>query len=436
VTAASYLARPGLRRLLAAARERFEANGGALGTVTLTGLSVEEADALNGLLTPRVPYAPGVNARVRLRDLDSELRSSRLELSLAGALETAGGPVADRPAARAARAAQRAAAWETVVAHPVAGRPELAPWLEHARRGGAGERTPTILRALDVVGALPAEGMELARLAARHAGGDSHALDRGRPLGRLVASALLVLERRPASTDLPAVEWRELWARAGVVCDDLSCTALVLGLRPRRTSTGRLARRLRSAARAGEPAILTLRELRQGIALTGDVLFCCENPAVVSAAATELGRHCAPLLCTQGWPNSATGLVLDAAARAGTEVRVHADFDWAGLAIVNRLASAPGALPWRYSADDYRAALSADLGSGRPPLGAPSDGRLGDLATALRQHGEAVYEEALIDALIADLPRGRKSATHQRLSRPPIRGNADRRSSGSSRRFS
>jgi uncharacterized protein (TIGR02679 family) len=419
VTDTAYLERPGLRRLLAAARSRFEAGGGALGTVTLTALSAEEADALNGLLTPRVPYAAGADARVRLHDLDLELRTSRLELSLAGALEASGGPLVDRPAARAGRAADRVAAWERIVAHPVARRPELAPWLEHARRGGAYERTPILLRALDVVGALPAEGVELARLAARHAGGDSHALDRGRPLGRLVASALLVLEYRPASTELPAAEWRDLWARAGVICDDLSCTALVLGLRPQRRARGRLARRLRSAAWAGEPAILTLRELRQGIALQGGVLFCCENPAVVSAAAAELGRRCAPLLCTQGWPNTATGLVLDAAARAGAEVHVHADFDWAGLAIVNRLTSDRGALPWRYSADDYHAALRANLGSGRPPRGAPSEGAL---ATALRAHDEAVYEEALIDALLADLSRGRRTATRAPVRRRLLHG--------------
>jgi uncharacterized protein (TIGR02679 family) len=407
-SAAEYLSRPGLARLLAAARDRYEANGGPRGRVVLEELAPEEASALNGLLAQQPSFAPGGAARIALPRLDAELRASRLGVSLAEALGLVGPPPRDGPADRARAQANREAAWAEVLAHPAASRPELAPWLEHARRmWGAARPGPhrTAVRALDVLAALPARGEELAALAARHCG-DAHALDRSRPLGRMVVAGLLALEGRPPGTALGAADWRGLWERAGVVCDALSCTVLAVGLQPaRRLRGGYLARRLRAAARAGEPVVLTLRELRaHPFALRGTALYVVENPAVVAAAAQALGPTPPPLLCTGGWPNTAVATVLDAAASARIELRVHADFDWAGAAIVARLAADRDARPWRYSRSDYEAAL-AD-GAGGAPLPAPPsettpDGD--DVTAALDLHRRAVHEEAVLDDLLCDL---------------------------------
>jgi uncharacterized protein (TIGR02679 family) len=302
----SYLERPALRRLLFAARERFERNAGPAGRLSLAALSPEEAHALNGLLAPPQPYRPGGEATVKLKRLDAQLRSSRLGMSLEEALIAVDGPLANVRAERAAAAASREAAWARVLAHPVAGRPELAPWLDHARRrwaGVSGERTAAVLQALDVLAVLPAGGIPLAVLAASHAGGDAHALDRARPLGRLVPAALLALEGALPRDPTTVEEWRALWARFGVSCDALSCTVLSLGLRVRRSARGYLAGRLRAAARAGKPLVLTLAELRAELPrLAGETLFVCENPSVLAAAAAELGADCPPLLCTSGWP--------------------------------------------------------------------------------------------------------------------------------------
>jgi uncharacterized protein (TIGR02679 family) len=347
----AYLNKPGLRRVLLAARERFERNGGPYGTLQLTRLSPDEAHALNGLLTPQRPLAPSCEARIKLPRLDARLRDSRFAISLEDALVAIDGPLGDRRAERAATAAARDAAWARVLRHPQASRPELAPWLEHARRryGAASpERTAVILRALDVLSVLPADGQPLAALAASYAGGDAHALDRNRPLGRLLAAALFSLDdelpREPASAD----GWRALWARVGISCDELSCTALALGLRPHRLARGYLAARLRAAARAGKPLVLTLAELRaEPPRLTGEVLFTCENPSIVAAAAAELGVRCPSLLCTAGWPNTAVAFVLDAAEAAGMEILVHADGDEAGAAIAALVLRRTGARPWR-----------------------------------------------------------------------------------------
>jgi uncharacterized protein (TIGR02679 family) len=371
----AYLSRPPLRRLLFAARERFERNGGPYGRLVLTSLSPDEAHAFNGLLAPQKPYLPGRDAQIKLPRLDAQLRSSRLAVTLEEALVAVDGPLGNRRAERAAAAAARDAAWARVLAHPQARRPELAGWLEHARKrfGGASpERTALVLQALDVLTALPAEGQPLAALAASRAGGDAHALDRTRPLGRIVAAALFALEgatpREPSSAD----EWRALWARVGISCDELSCTVLTLGLRPHRLSRGYLAGRLRAAARAGRPLVLTLAELRaEPPRLAGDVLFVCENPSIVAAAAETLGSRCPPLLCTGGWPNTAVAMVLDAAENAALEILVHADSDHAGAAIAGLVLRRTGAKPWRV----------VDPGAG-------------------------VHEESLLDELLEDLGSG------------------------------
>ena len=113
-------------------------------------------------------------------------------MSLEEALVAVDGPLGNRRAERAAAAATREAAWARVLAHPQARRPELEPWLDYARRrcgASAPERTATVLHALDVLAALPADGAPLAALAASQAGGDAHALDRNRPIGRLLQAA-------------------------------------------------------------------------------------------------------------------------------------------------------------------------------------------------------------------------------------------------------
>ena len=45
------------------------------------------------------------------------------------------------------------------------------------------------------------------------------------------------------------------------------------------------------------------------------------------------------------------------AGLAGAELRYHGDFDWAGVAMANRLIAEVGVVPWRMGADDYTGAL-------------------------------------------------------------------------------
>jgi hypothetical protein len=103
----------------------------------------------------------------------------------------------------------------------------------------------------------------------------------------------------------------------------------------------------------------------------------CENPSIIEAAADAFGRTCPPLVCTFGQPTTAALALLTGLERAGVGLQVRADDDRAGQSIVARLCTLlPTAQLWRYEL--------------RPP----------DEAAA-----SPVYEEQLLDDLLADLVR-------------------------------
>lgn len=397
---------PGYRSLLAAVRERLEAQG-EVATLTLRGLDLDARRALADLL--QRPRRPGPVARVRVDDLDRALRASRVGTGLREVLEAASGPLADRRAERTAHRAARASLWEELSAHPlVRERPELASWVERLRADGALFRASADVaaarrlaeRALDVVTLLPADGTPLSVLAAE-ATGDPHALDRGSALGGLVLRAIAALD---AQDGLPsgAGEQRALWATVGVVSDPVSTHVLALGLRLGGDSL--VSRVLSLHADAGEPVRLTLRELQahEWTTQPGPV-FVCENPQIVVAAADRLGAASRPLICVEGMPGAAADALLRGIAGAGGSIRFHADFDWGGVRIGNLVVARYGGVPWRFGAADYESAVSAVAKTDvLPPSGtvASWDDRLGPL---MSRTGRRVPEESVVTDLLSDL---------------------------------
>ena len=290
------------------------------------------------------------------------------------------------------------------------GRAELVEWLEALRASGvlasaarAGGRAQQELleTAVPIALRLPASGQLLPVFAASVAG-DPHALDPGTPLGALVLrAAAAIAGRREVPSSAP--ERRRLWREVGIDCDSLSADVLVLGLRP--AGEDRLARHLRESAAAGEPRRVTLRELsRAELALAPRTsVFVCENPAVVEAAADALGARCAALVCVEGVPSTAAVVLLRGLAAAGARVRVHADFDWAGLRIAGQVIAETRGEPWRFTAANYAAGITAGR-AGPALIGAPAASRWDEpLARAMEGTGISVPEEQVLGDLIADL---------------------------------
>ncbi len=349
------------------------------------------------------PLRPGtVTTAILLGELDALLSRADPDWGLAAVVERVHGPLPDRAGDAAARDRAIAAARDQARF--------LAPddgwvdaWLDDLDAGmltrlhtrGELELLPTAAR---VLAALPAEGVPLPVFAARLIG-DTKALG-ATTLSGLVLRGLA--RRLDEPVPRSAAERRGLWEAVGVVPDDLASQVLVLNLAPTGSA---LAGWLTEAAQLGLPFRITLQQLSRSPLYHGEggVVYVCENPAVLRAAAERLGAGSAPLVCTEGRPSLACLRVLDGLVRAGTEVRYHGDFDWPGLRIGQSILAATGGRPWRFGAADYLHA-AGELDPGLDLRGAVADSPWDPaLARAMTDVGYAVYEEDVLDLLLTDL---------------------------------
>jgi uncharacterized protein (TIGR02679 family) len=396
--------------LLQRARDRLAAGRPLTGTVTLPAATPEQRRAVERL-TGRAARS-GTSLSVSLAEVDRILRrSGSAPGGLAEAVELLTGPVRDLGRERADLAAAWAAAFAELDA-ATGGRGELARWRSWLGATGVVRRlTPDpeqarllLAQVAAVLRRLPSAGIPLGRLAAECCG-DAHALDEGRPAGTLVLSAVRALAGLPFAAKGSAGSRRAAWAAAGVHLDELSSLVLCLGLPgdPRTV----LGRTLAACREAGQPAVVTLRQLRchpepLRTGATGQVRI-CENPVVVAAAADELGARCQPLVCVGGQPSAAGWRLLELLAAGGAQFAYHGDFDWGGVRIASAVRHRVSWRPWHYDHLAYEAAVSA----ARPlaPLPgepAPTPWDPG-LATAMRRRGIRIEEELTLDALLQDL---------------------------------
>lgn len=394
MTAPAWLADPALTRIWHILRTRLEERGlRPAGRVVLTGLSRAERHAAASLVGRPVT---GSRLVLDLAVLDAGLAARSGMDGLAAVLEVVtGGPLRDRPAHRSARATARAA--------PMLAARDLLPdtpwreeWLDGIRRSGLLARATdpmaaitTAAAVLDRLGSGPV-ATSRTELAAIVAGG-AHELDDGTTAAALVLRGLAVQAGEPAPAT-PA-QRRALWERFGVRVDAVSSTCLTLALR---ATGGGVATRLGLAADDGDPVHLTSWELRRCTLVVPRSVLVCENPRVLEAVAERHGGQ-VPVVCTSGQP---TLVVLDVLrALAGAELRYHGDFDWPGIGIANRLIAEAGVVPWQMGAEDY---LAAPTPARLPLTGTPTEPTWdAELGAAMRRHGTAIHEEAVLEALLA-----------------------------------
>jgi uncharacterized protein (TIGR02679 family) len=399
-------------------RDRLEAGRPLTGSVTLAGATVEQRRAIERL-TGRPPRS-GTSLSVSLPEVERVLREcGAAPGGLAEAVALLAGPLRDLSRDRTETAAAWAAAF-TPLDEAVADRAELSGWRRWLAATGVVRRLApapgAALVLLDQVAAvlrrLPAPGLPIGRLAAECCG-DAHALDDGRPAGTLALSAVRALAGLPFAAEVSADSRRAVWASAGVHLDELSSLVLCLGLPGDSSSV--LGRSLALHREAGQPMMLTLRQLRcHGEVLPARLVRICENPVVIAAAADELGDRCPPLVCVGGQPSAAGWRLLDLLAAGGAEFRYHGDFDWGGIRIAGAVRQRVGQeqsrwQPWRYDGAAYESAVASVLArqaADRLPrlagdaVAAPWDP---GLAAAMARHAIRIEEELSLDSLLADL---------------------------------
>ncbi len=475
----------GLRQRL---RRQFErAKEAVPGTFRLGQLTADEHAAL-ALLLGRPPQFAN-SMLVNLPALDAALQNAGIAPSLRHALERLDGAIVHLEAVREAARKRWADVVTDVVTDTVKdsqasplGALLLTPsglgLLKRLARQDSDAAQRLCLRTLAVLARLPAAGLPRAQLAAQTLG-DAHALDAGQPTATLVLAVLRQSNAQgepsgradadvdidtdtdagpddgdtadntanaasggpttPANKAQAQERSRDLWARVGVLVNELARPALCLNLpvRPALPGLGPAlaqglpgdAHRVNASTCAasqgtggasttvpttpttlmspGEPAYLSLRALLRSPpawAVAGLTVYVCENPNLLAIAANQLGVRCAPLVCTEGMPAAAQRTLLQQLRQAGACLRYHGDFDWAGIAIANQVLTSHGAQAWRMKADDYEAAARVAAKPGHAlagkPVAASWDARL---SLTMMGHDLAIAEEALAAGLLDDL---------------------------------
>lgn len=274
---------------------------------------------------------------------------------------------------------------------------------------GTPDTAMRLCRSVEVVlDALPGRGTTRAQLAAKTLG-DAHALDNGRPAAALVLAvwrAKAVPKLNPHEEGSLNIEnengderIRDVWAKAGVLVNELARPALFLNLSMKRHPTLPIV--------AGEPTYASLRVLLRSNPswdVSGLDVYVCENPNFLGIAADQCGNTCAPMVCTDGMPAAAQRVLLQQLTAAGGRLRYHGDFDWAGMRIGNYVMREYGARPWRFEAADYLAAVAQAPRPGLALTGPQANASWDDALTAgMQEHQLSIAEESLADVLLQDL---------------------------------
>jgi uncharacterized protein (TIGR02679 family) len=426
------LGAPELGWLIDRIRIRLERGEPVDGTVTLVGATAEQRRAAARLLGHSI--GRGTSLSIPLPEVDAALRRAGIAAGLRAAVETLAGPVRDRAAEirqfqEALDAARRSrlamTGWHIAWLDEIGRDGSLTRLVRH----GQGHLLAQAAAVLERLPAGPDEPAVLLPALAEAVTGDTRALS-ATPLAGLVLRALARREEVPAPSG-PQAE-RALWTAAGVATDDLASQVLVLNIRCGGELLGGW---LTEAAGAGEPFRVTLHQLTtMPIMPLAIDLHVCQGPAVLRAAADQLGERSAPLVCTEGEPSVACYQLLRAAVATGTRIHWHSDFDWPGLRMTAAAIRRLGAAPWLMGADDYRTALAAGSAAARRAdasepegRGAPqASGRYGRragsasgygplrgravespwdprLAALMEASGRAVAEERLLPVLLAEL---------------------------------
>ena len=368
---------PHLKRLLHKLARRIE-QGKPLGTgrVTLSSSTPGERSAADDLLGRRATQ--GSQLSIDLAILCASLRTDAAGLHKI-VEQTIGHPLTDLRAARETATVTWDALFQEFPGHD----PGTVKRLSSS--------DPTTARTLlshakKITTGKPYNNLLLATLAANTTG-DSHALDRGRPLGTLLVAQLSTAPRTPANR-------RKAWADIGVIVDDLSAPVLCLNLRAAPGSA--LAPWINWHADHHEPLYLPWRQLHrfEPHAATKNV-FICENPAIVSEAATH---PTAPLICLNGQPTTTAHALLQKLVPA--QIHVHADFDWPGLRIADQiLRHHPTARPWRMTPADYQRCTASVPLKENPFHASWAE----QLTATMQTRALAAYEEDQVETLLRDL---------------------------------
>jgi len=398
-------------------RRRFEHAplGVAVDSFRIGKLTPEEHAALASLLGRSQRYSSSLQVDVHL--VDAAFQSAGIAASLRDALERLDGPIDHLATIRL----RLQTLWsETIDGCDHVGlsgllrTPAGLGLLKRLAKQNPSTAVQLCRRAQAVLQRLPVKGVTRSQLAADVLG-DAHALDGSQPATTMVLAVLrrAIAPAAQKNDDAQAEPVddgdplqggvterdRDIWAKAGVLVNELARPALFLNLPTRQAGN--------CGRPAGEPLYASLRSLLRSSPswdVSNREVFVCENPNLLAIAADRWGSDCAPLVCTDGMPAAAQRCLLSQLVKAGALLRYHGDFDWPGLHIGNHVMREYGAQPWRFGAADYVAAVRTTSGLEQALAGKPIKALWDEaLTAAMQQQSVSIAEEAVAASLLQDL---------------------------------
>ncbi|MDR1533109.1 MAG: TIGR02679 family protein [Clostridiales bacterium] len=415
---------PGFTRVFEALAEKYKSYGHVCGSIELADPEPEEVAALRGFLGRDFT---GKRVSVTAAQLEKALKRTRFEgLSFEEVvLAYFGGGLRPARVVRDEAAKEwegfwsetlpqlegRAGQWlEIVISHKV---PPYALLRKHFNNGqGAVELKKTLLNVSRAMSRLTGQNTQLCRLPilAAQVSRDPHFFDDGTNAGKLLVYGICAMLDETAPTN--AEERNELLFRAGIIKDDVSNVCTCYGLSAR-TKSGGGHDGLEWFAKSGEPVVISLSNLwniDEVFPAHKSVknVYILENPTVLTAIADAAKRNYTPAaaVCSGGQFRWAVWMLLDKLG-ADTVLWYAGDFDPTGLQMADKIKARYGERLrlWRYSPEDYEAALSdvalapAELAKLRR-LAAPELAAIGVL---VERYARAGYQEKIVDRYIEDV---------------------------------
>lgn len=413
---------PGIVKLFTAFKEKYRSLGRVNGTVTLTGFSDDELEAVAGLMGETRDRLRTKN-RLQLRAFEKGLEGTVfagiplltlvedvLEESLVTKKEMAEQELADEKAFFLKLREEFPQVdwwWARIAAKPVDTR-----WIWSLYRQDKSD----LMNAFKQVGraylVLPKPG-EFIRipLFAQQITGNPHSFDSLQTAGRLLVHCLYADQVRQGVTEgLPprgSEALNELFSEYGLLRDDLwsfvTCQGLLAGTNQGIHPVWKAAVETHTVMNVPFKELVKLTEARPA---HGRSIWIVENSGVYSTLSDM--RPGAPLICTHGQFRTSSWLLLDLLAASGSTLYYSGDMDPEGLVMAQRLKKRyqEQLVFWRLDKDAYAATMSdEDISSRLTQLDLVKDAGLAETAAAMRVYKKAGYQEGLVEQLAADIKR-------------------------------
>jgi uncharacterized protein (TIGR02679 family) len=314
-------------------------------------------------------------------------------------------------------------------------------WLEHIQSNKSASKgvhctyneNPFLLKeqlknVLEAIGKLPARDnthpVVYCRLPvfAHQITNDPHAFDTNTPQGRLLIQALGLIRglqdvNYQLSSSPNSEEITELLGSFGIIRDDILNFVTCVGIIAYRNGSAKLNDWWQKCAEEGAALNIPLREIIREESFSPfngqQVVFVVENSGVFSEILDTYQNKMLPpppLICTNGQFKLAALLLFDRLVQNDVTIYYSGDFDPEGLLMAQRLESRhPSKVRlWHYTLADYQKSLSeVVLSENRlnklKKLNSP---KLADVKEFMIETKRAGYQEKLIDALLYDATRG------------------------------